>query len=116
MSQPDNGGLSLLLRSLGGTQANDAGWPLFNGGLTGEPTKLMSERSWFATPSRRNAWGANVKMLVGDVEELDKVWDTLDTCYNQPEKYIAEALDPVIKFRKYKVFEDTAIWKFLFPS
>jgi hypothetical protein len=33
-------------------------------------------------------------VLVGDVEELDKVWDTLDICYDRPEKYIAEALEP----------------------
>ncbi len=30
--------------------------------------------------------GATVKTLVGGVEELDKVWDTLDTCYNWLEK------------------------------
>jgi hypothetical protein len=46
----------------------------------------------------------NVKALVGDAEELDKVWDTLDTCYDQPEKYIAEALIPTIKFRKCMIF------------
>jgi hypothetical protein len=43
--------------------------------------------------------------LVGDVEELDIVWDKLDTCYDQLEKYIAEALEPVMKFMKYKVFK-----------
>jgi hypothetical protein len=47
----------------------------------------MSEMDWSAAPSRRNAWGgANVKTLVGGVEELDKVWGTLDTCYNWLEK------------------------------
>jgi hypothetical protein len=53
---------------------------------------------------------------VGDVEELDEVWDTLDTCYDQPEKYIAKALEPVIMFRMYKVFAHTAIKKILLPS
>jgi hypothetical protein len=28
-----------------------------------------------------------VKTLVGDAEEVEEVWDILDTCYNQPEKY-----------------------------
>jgi hypothetical protein len=46
----------------------------------------MSEMNWSAAPSRRKCLGANVKTLVGDVEELDKVWDTLDTCYNWLEK------------------------------
>jgi hypothetical protein len=34
-----------------------------------------------------------VKALVGDVEELNKMWDMLDTCYDQPKKYKAEPLN-----------------------
>ncbi len=40
--------------------------------------------------------------VVGDIEDLDKVWDTLNTCYNRSEKYITEALDPIIKFQRYQ--------------
>ncbi len=29
-----------------------------------------------------------VKAIVGDVEDLDEVRNTLDTCYDHPEKYI----------------------------
>jgi hypothetical protein len=36
---------------------------------------------------------------------MEKVWDTLNMCYDYPEKYIAEALDPIIKFQKYKAYE-----------
>ncbi len=43
--------------------------------------------------------------LVGDVEELDIVWDMLYTCYDLPEKYIVEALEPVMKFMKFKVLK-----------
>ncbi len=50
--------------------------------------------------------------MVGDIEDLDKVFDTLDTCDNRPEKYIAEALEPVIKFKKYKAYEHAAIREF----
>jgi hypothetical protein len=32
------------------------------------------------------------------------VWNVLDTCYDGPEKSIVEALETIIKFRKYKVF------------
>jgi hypothetical protein len=53
--------------------------------------------------------GPNMKALVGNVEELNQVWNMLDTRYDQPLKYIAEALEPVIKFGKCKVFEPTAI-------
>jgi hypothetical protein len=51
----------------------------------------------------------SAKALVGDVEDLSRVWDTLDTCYDRPEKYIPEALEPIIKFRKYRIFEHIAI-------
>ncbi len=29
------------------------------------------------------------KSVVGDIEDMEKAWDTLDTCYDRPEKYIA---------------------------
>ncbi len=55
-----------------------------------------------------------MKALVGNEEEMDKVWNMLNTCYNRPEKYIAETLEPIIKFRKYKVFKYTL--RILLPS
>ncbi len=48
----------------------------------------------------------NVMALVGDLEELDEVWDT---CYDRPEKYIAVALELIVKFISYKVFGHLAI-------
>ncbi len=39
-----------------------------------------------------------VKALVGDMEELDEVWETLNTCFNRPEKYITKTLEPIDKF------------------
>jgi hypothetical protein len=36
----------------------------------------------------------------------------LDTCFHCPEKYIVEALEANIKFKKYKVLEHAAIRKF----
>jgi hypothetical protein len=33
-------------------------------------------------------------------------------CFDQPEKYISEALDPVVKFRSYKAFDNGAIREF----
>ncbi len=41
-----------------------------------------------------------------------EVWDTLDTCYDRPDKYIAEALKPIIKFRKFRAFENRTIREF----
>jgi hypothetical protein len=34
------------------------------------------------------------------LEDLSEIWETLDTCYKRPEKYMAEALRPVLEFRK----------------
>ncbi len=36
----------------------------------------------------------------------------MDTCFDLPEKYIAEALEPVVKVRNYKMFDNGAIREF----
>jgi hypothetical protein len=46
--------------------------------------------------------------MVNYIEDLQEVWDTLNTCFDRPEKYIADALDPIVKFRKYRAFENGA--------
>jgi hypothetical protein len=53
-----------------------------------------------------------VRMLVNDIDDLREAWSTLDTCFDQPDKYISEALEPVIKFRSYKAFDSGAIREF----
>ncbi len=50
--------------------------------------------------------------MVNDIEALQEVWDTLDKCFDRPEKYIAEALDPIVNFRKYGAFDNGAIREF----
>jgi hypothetical protein len=37
---------------------------------------------------------------------------TLYTCFHCLEKYIAEALEPIVKFRRYKAFDLVAIREF----
>ncbi len=37
---------------------------------------------------------------------------TLDTCFHCLEKFIAEALEPIVKFRRYKAFKHVAIREF----
>ncbi len=51
----------------------------------------------------------HVRLLVNDIDDLRKAWNTLDTCFDRPEKYISEALDPVVRFRSYKAFDSVAI-------
>jgi hypothetical protein len=50
--------------------------------------------------------------MVNDIDDLREVWDTLNTCYDRPDKYISEALDPVVKFRAYKPFDSGAVREF----
>ncbi len=46
------------------------------------------------------------------IDDLREAWNTLDTCFYRPEKYISEALDLVVKFRSYKAFDNGAIREF----
>jgi hypothetical protein len=50
--------------------------------------------------------------MIGNVEGLAEIWDTLDTCYERPEKYMTEALKPIIKFRIFRMADSAAIRKF----
>jgi hypothetical protein len=50
-----------------------------------------------------------VKGIVNDIEDLQEIWDTLNTCFDQPEKYIMEALDPIVKFKKNRAFHNRAV-------
>ncbi len=61
---------------------------------------------------KERSLASNVKILVNDIEDLREAWNTLDTCFDRPEKYIAEALEPIIKFRSYKMFDNGAIREF----
>jgi hypothetical protein len=61
---------------------------------------------------KERSLASSVKILVNDIEDLREAWDTLDTCFDRPEKYIAEALEPVVRFRSYKMFDSGAIREF----
>jgi hypothetical protein len=61
---------------------------------------------------KEKSLASNVKIMVTDIEDMQEVWDTLDTYFDQPEKYILEALDPIVKFRRYRVFDKGAVQEF----
>ncbi len=50
--------------------------------------------------------------MVSHLNNLQEIWDTLDTCYERPEKYMEEALRPVLEFRKYRVVDSSAVREF----
>jgi hypothetical protein len=61
---------------------------------------------------KERSLASNVWLLVNDIDDLRQAWNTLGTCFDRPEKYISEALDPVVKFRSYKAFDNGAIREF----
>ncbi len=61
---------------------------------------------------KEKSLASHVRLLVNDIDDLREAWDTPNTCFDRPDKYISEALDPVIKFRSYKAFDSGAIRQF----
>jgi hypothetical protein len=89
-----------LIRCLTGAQANDIGWPVFNGRYVEYP---RFRKEWWAYRQmyhghvknelvsralKEKSLASNVKAMVNDREVLREIWNTLDTCFDQPEKYI----------------------------
>jgi hypothetical protein len=50
--------------------------------------------------------------MVSHLDDLHEMWETLNTCYERPDKYAEEALKPVVDFRRYKVVDSAAVREF----
>jgi hypothetical protein len=50
--------------------------------------------------------------MVSHLDDLREMWETLDTCYERPEKYMEEALWPIVDFRRYKVADSAVVREF----
>ncbi len=61
---------------------------------------------------KEKSLASNVQILVNDIEDLREAWSMLDTCFDRPEKYITEALEPITKFKGYKAFDSSAVREF----
>jgi hypothetical protein len=120
----EEGELSTLMRGMMNAQANDSGWPTFSGKSVEYP---RFRKEWWAYRQtyhghvcdelvcrslKEKSLASHVRLLVNDIDDLREAWDTLNTCFDRPDKYISEALDPVIKFRSYKAFDSGAIREF----
>jgi hypothetical protein len=107
-----------------GAQAKDNGWPTFSGKYAEYP---RFQKEWWAYRQtyhghvrdelvchslKEMSLASSVRILVNDIEDLREAWSTLDTCFDRPEKYIAEALEPIIRFRGYKAFDNGAVREF----
>jgi hypothetical protein len=120
----EEGELSALMRGMMNAQANDNGWPTFSGKFVEYP---RFRKEWWAYRQtyhgqvrdelvcrslKEKSLASHVPQMVNDIDDLREVWDTLNTCYDRPDRYISEALDPVVKFRAYKPFDSGAIREF----
>ncbi len=50
--------------------------------------------------------------MVSHLDDLQEIWETLDTCFKRPEKYMEEVLRPIVEFRRYKVADSAAVREF----
>ncbi len=92
--------LTALMQGLMGAQANDSGWPTFSGKYVEYP---RFRKEWWAYRQtyhghvrdelvcrslKERSLASNVRLLVNDIDDLREAWNTLDTCFDRPEKYI----------------------------
>ncbi len=120
----NSGGLLDIMRRLGHMQANDSGWPTFDGRNASYPRfkkewKAYRETYHSAVNNDLAAKALRDKCIQGDtlrmvshLDDLQEIWETLDTCYERPEKYMEEVLRPIVDFRRYKITDSEAIREF----
>ncbi len=119
-----SGDLLDIMRGLGHMQANDSGWPTFYGRYASYPRfkkewKAYRETYHSAVNNDLAAKALRDKCIKGDalrmvshLDNLQEIWETLDTCYERLEKYMEEALRPIVDFRRYKITDSAAVREF----
>jgi hypothetical protein len=105
-------------------RANDDGWPTFDGRYVGYP---RFKKEWVAyrltyhsavsddlaaRTLRSKCLKGEASQMVSHLDDLQEIWETLDTCYERPSKYAEEALRPIVEFRRYRAFDSTAVREF----
>ncbi len=119
-----SGDLLDFMRGFGHMQANDSGWPVFDGRYASYPRFRKEWRAYRETyhsavnndlaarALRDKCLKGDTLQMVSHLDDLREMWETLDTSYERPEKYMEEALQPIVDFRKYKVTDSTAVREF----
>ncbi len=113
-----------FMRSFGQMRGNDSGWPTFDGRFVSYP---RFKREWkayrqtyhtavgndlAARTLRDKCLQGDARQMVGHLDDLREMWETLDTCYERLDKYAEEALKPIADFRRYKVIDSAAVSEF----
>jgi hypothetical protein len=119
-----SGDLLDFMRGFGHMQANDSGWPVFDGRYASYPRFRKEWRAYRETyhsavnndlaarALRDKCLKGDALQMVSHLDDLREMWETLDTCYERPEKYMDEALQPIVDFRRYKVTDSAAVREF----
>jgi hypothetical protein len=119
-----SGDLLDFMRGFGHMQANDSGWPVFDGRYASYPRFKKEWRAYRETyhsavnndlaarALRDRCLRGDALQMVSHLDDLREMWETLDTCYERPEKYMEEALRPIVDFRRYKVTDSAAVREF----
>ncbi len=113
-----------FMRSIGQMRANHSGWPIFDGRFVSYP---RFKREWgayrqtyhsavsddlAARTLRDKCLQGDALQMVSHLDDLREMWETLDTCYERPDKYAEEALKPIADFRRYKIVDSAAVREF----
>jgi hypothetical protein len=113
-----------ILRGWGQLRANNSGWPTFDGWYA---SYTRFKREWrayretyhsvlnddLATKTlREKCVKGNAFKMVSHLDDLREIRDTLDTCFERPEKYMEETLRPIVELRKYKATDSSAVREF----
>ncbi len=117
-------GLVSVLRGWGQLKVNDSGWLTFDGGYASYP---RFKREWTAYREtyhsvlnddlaakvlRDKCIKGDALRMVNHLDDLQEIWDTLDTCFERPEKYMEEVLRPIVEFKKYRATDSCAVREF----
>ncbi len=118
------GDLLDFMRGFGHMQANDSGWPVFDGRYASYPRFKKEWRAYRETyhsavnndlaarALRDKCLKGDALQMVSHLDDLREMWETLDTCYERPEKYMEEVLRPIVDFRRYKIADSAAVREF----
>ncbi len=113
-----------FMRGFGHMRANDSGWPVFDGRYASYPWFKKEWRAYRETyhsavnddlaarALRDKCLKGDALQMVSHLDDLQEMWETLDTCYERPEKYMEEALQPIVDFRRYKIADSAAVREF----
>jgi hypothetical protein len=120
----NSGDLLDFMRGFGHMQANDSGWPVSDGRYASYPRFKKEWRAYRETYNsavnndlaaralRDKCVKGDALQMISHLDDLREIWETLDTCYERPEKYMEEALRPIVDFRRYKITDNAVVREF----